>query len=155
MRLVLYSLAVLAVVGTDARADEPAPATVPSPGLTIEATIVKSLAISEDVRIVRARREQAEAGVGRARAAMLPDLTATGTYTRRAREVTRTVGTEEVTVQSANALAGNLTVRSTVFDARAWPLLAAARRSRQAAVFDEKDQRRRTAFGAATAFLVA
>jgi outer membrane protein TolC len=140
------------VVGTEAPAS---PSQAATPGLSLEAAVGKSLAISEDVRIARARREQADAGVGKARSALLPDLTASGTYTRRAREVTRDVGGEPVTVQSINALGGNITVATKLFDARAWPVLAAARRSRDAAKLDEVDQRRRTAFATAETFLAA
>jgi outer membrane protein TolC len=123
--------------------------------LSLEDAVTKSLAITEDVRIARARRVEADGAVGVARSALFPDLVATGTYTRRSREVTRGEGAEEVTVQTANAVAGNVTVSSTVFDARALPLLRAAKRERDAVEEDEKDQIRRTGFVTADAFLVA
>jgi outer membrane protein TolC len=123
--------------------------------LTLEAAVAKSLAITEDVRIAHQRRVEADASVGRARSVLFPDLVATGTYTRRSREVTRDVGGEQVTVQSPNALGGNITVSSTVFDARAFPLLRGAKRTRDAAELDEKDQARRTGFVTAEAFLLA
>jgi outer membrane protein TolC len=156
MRPLLYPIAAVVLVGGTALAalaeDAPPAAT---PGLTLEAAVAKSLAISEDVRIARARRVQADAGVGKARSALLPNLSAIGTYTRRSREVTRDVGGEQVTVQSENALGGNITLSSNLFDARAFPVLSAAKRAREAAKLDETDQRRRTALATADAFLVA
>jgi outer membrane protein TolC len=124
-------------------------------GLTLEVAVQKSLAVSEEVRISHARTVQASAGVAKARSALLPDLNAAGTYTRRSGEVTREINMMPVTVQSANALNATLTATSTVFDPAAWPVLASAKRERDAAALDEKDQARRTAFSAAGAFLLA
>jgi outer membrane protein TolC len=138
----------LGTAAADTRSDAPS-------RLTLEAAVERSLAVDEQVRIAHAARTQADAAVGKARAELLPDLTATGTYTRRSGEVTRTINMEDVTVSSANALGANVTVSSTVFDARALPVLRAARRSRDAAALDERDQRRRTGFAAAGAFLLA
>ncbi len=143
-RAAVALLVLLALAGTAAAAP-----------LTLDEAVRLALDTSEDVRAARARRAQADAGVTAARAALLPGLTLTGSYTRRAREVTRNVGGEDVTIQSANALGANLTVATTLFDGRAYPLLRAARRQRDAATLDEQERRRQIAFGAAAAFLTA
>jgi outer membrane protein TolC len=144
MKPTLYwtGLAILVCLAPAVGAADPAPG---APGLTLESAVENSLTVGEDVRIARARRDQAEAGVGKARSALLPDLDATGAYTRR----------RSIDNRDDNALAAEVTVSSTVFDARALPLLRAAKRARDAAALDEQDQRRQTAFAAAEAFLVA
>jgi outer membrane protein TolC len=57
--------------------------------------------------------------------------------------------------QAANALAANITLSSTVFDPSAWPAVGAAKKERDATKLDELDQRRRTGFSTAGAFLLA
>lgn len=123
--------------------------------LTLEAAVRKGLTVTEDVKIAQAQRAEADAGVAKARAALLPDLVASGTYTRRSGPVTRETGGETITVQTANALSGTVTASSTIFDASAVPLLHAARRERDAAALDVKDQQRRTELVIASAFLTA
>lgn len=149
MRSTLYPFVFAVVMGIAlpraARAD----------ALTLEAAVGKGVALDEAVRIARARTTQADAAVSKARSALLPDLEATGTYTRRSGEVTRTIDGEEVVTQSANALSANVTLSSTVFDPSAWPAVGAAKKERDATKLDEIDQRRRTGFSTAGAFLLA
>jgi outer membrane protein TolC len=123
--------------------------------LTIEEAVQQALTTSEEARAARVRREQADANVSVARSAMLPSLTLNGNYTRRQREVTRMVGMDQVTIQSQNALGGNITLATTLFDGRAYPLLRAARRARDAAALDEQDQRRQIAYATAASYLTA
>ena len=123
--------------------------------LTLEEVVQQALATSEDARAARVRREQADADVAVARSALLPSITLNGSYTRRQREVTRNVGGEDVTIQSHNALGGNVTVATALFDARAYPLLRAARRAREAAALDEEEQRRQIAYAAAASYVTA
>ncbi|HUQ00881.1 MAG TPA: TolC family protein [Kofleriaceae bacterium] len=123
--------------------------------LTLEDAVQQALVTSEDARSASARRAQAEAEVAVARSALFPSLTLNGSYTRRQNEVTRNVGGEDVTIQSHNALAGNVTVAATLFDGRAYPLLRAARHARDAAALDEQDRRRQIAYAAAASYLVA
>jgi outer membrane protein TolC len=149
MRSTLYPFVLAVVMGIAlpraARAD----------ALTLEVAVEKGVALDEAVRIARARTTQADAAVQKARSALLPDLEATGTYTRRSGEVTRTIDGEEVVTQSANALSANVTLSSTVFDPSAWPAVGAAKKQREATKLDEVDQRRRTGFSTAGAFLLA
>lgn len=123
--------------------------------LTLEQAVAQALATSEDARAARVRTQQADASIAAARSAFFPSVTLNGSYTRRAREVTRNVGGEDVTIQSINALGGNVTVAATLFDARAYPLLRAARRARDAASLDEREQRRQVAYAAAASYLTA
>jgi outer membrane protein TolC len=123
--------------------------------LTLEQAMRRGVDVAEDVAIAHARREQADAAIGRERAALFPTVTATGSYTRRAAEVTRDVDGMEVVVQSANAFGGNVTVVAPIFDGKVYPLIRAARRSRDAATLDERESRRRATFDTAAAYLVA
>jgi len=149
MRSTLYPFVFAVVLGVAA------PRAARAEALTLEAAVGKGVALDEAVRIARARTTQADAAVSKARAALLPDLEATGTYTRRSGEVTRTVEGEEIVTQAANALAANITLSSTVFDPSAWPAVGAAKKERDATKLDELDQRRRTGFSTAGAFLLA
>jgi outer membrane protein TolC len=140
----LAALAVVVAAGSAAAAP-----------LTIDEAVRQALATSEDARSAHVRTEQADADVSAARSAFFPTVTLNGSYTRRQREVTRNVGGEDITIQSHNALGGNVTATTTLFDGRAYPLLRAARRAREAAALDEKEQRRQVAYAAAASYLVA
>lgn len=135
-----------------AQPTSPAPAPTPAAApLTLDEAVRRAIAVSEDVRIAQARSGQAAAAIGRARSALLPSVVATGNYNRRARSVTR----DDVTIQSTNAFGASLTAATRLFDARAYPLLRAARRDRDAAVLDERAAQRTIAFDTAAAYIAA
>jgi len=159
-RRTLWLLPLLLSVGS-AAAQEATPATAPpastgevrlagpSAPLTLERAI--ELALERNVRALTAeqRVKVAEARVSQARAAFLPDLTLNGSYTRRLYE-----GVDPV-VSAYNALGANAQARMTLFDARAFPLHAAATHEREATKLEAAEERRRVAFTAAEAFIGA
>lgn len=121
--------------------------------LDLENAVRLALTRNERAGSAAATREAAEARLDRARAFFFPDLTATGSYTRRAFETTRTVDGQPFTIQSRNALAGNLTATMPIFDPRSIPLYRQALHEARAARFTAADDVRLLAFEAADAFL--
>jgi outer membrane protein TolC len=121
--------------------------------LTLERAVRLAAERNEAVLAAQQRAEAAGARVSRARAFFFPQLTASGTYTRRMREVVRNVGGEEAVIQQRNALSGTLQARITLFDARGFPLLQAAKLEGQASELDAMEARRQVGFEAAAAFL--
>jgi outer membrane protein TolC len=121
--------------------------------LTLERAVALAAERNEVALAAEARSEAAEARVARARAFFFPELTVGGTYTRRLVEVVRQVGGQEVVLQRFNGLGGTAVARLTLFDARGFPLLWAAKAERRAAELDAVEARRQVAFEAATAFL--
>ncbi|MFP2913672.1 TolC family protein, partial [Pyxidicoccus sp. 3LFB2] len=93
--------------------------------------------------------------VARARSFFFPELSATGTYTRRSNQTTREVGGEQVVLQRYNAFGANITARATLFDARGFPLYRAARLEGEASELDAVEARRQVSFEAANAFLAS
>ena len=129
-----------------------APWPVAAEALTLERALELAAANNETPAIAEARLEQARAVRGQAIARLLPSLTVTGNYTRRAREVTRTVDGEEFTVQAIDALSGQALVESTLFDLRALPLVRAASRGVAAQELESAELRRALAFDVASGF---
>jgi outer membrane protein TolC len=123
--------------------------------LTLERAVALAAERNEAALAAQQRAEAAAARVARARAFFFPELTATGTYTRRANQITRNVGGQEIIVQRFNALGANFTARATLFDARGFPLYRAARLEGEAAGLDAVEARRQVSFEAANAFLVS
>ena len=121
--------------------------------LTLERAVALAAERNEVPRAAEARSEAAEARVARAHAFFFPELSVSGTYTRRPVEVVRQVGGQEVVIQRQNALSGLALARVTLFDARGFPLLSAARQERKAAELEAVEARRQVAFEAASAFL--
>jgi outer membrane protein TolC len=124
------------------------------PALTLRDAVERAVRRDERAAIAGTRLEEAEARLGRARAFFFPELTLTASYLHRDDEVVRAVGDTQVTIQARDALSGVASLRLHVFDARAFPGLAAARLSRRASELDLADTRRRVAFDAADAFLL-
>lgn len=124
----------------------------PSRPLTLVEAIALARAGSETPAVAAARIERAEAVRRQAISALVPSLTLSGTYTRRAREVTRTVDDEMVTVQALDALSGQTVVESTLFDLRALPLIRAASRSLEAQRLESAELERALAFDVADTF---
>ncbi len=122
-------------------------------GMTLEKVIGMAVAGRETVQAEMQRTEAADSRLDRARALFFPDVTLSGTYTRRAYETKRMVGGELVTVQSRNALNANATLSMTLFDARNFPLHRQAKLQLNAAKLTLADTRRQVAFEAATTYL--
>lgn len=106
----------------------------------------RSLATQEDVNAANAR-------VAQARSFFLPSLTSTSGYTRRAYEVRRIVGDTEVVISRFNALAENLALNLTLFDATSMVTMSALRAQRNAAEASAGESRRQLAFEVGQAFL--
>jgi len=123
----------------------------PAP-LTLAEAIALARAGSETPAVAAARIEHAEAVRRQAISALVPSLTLSGTYTRRAREVTRTVDDETVTVQALDALSGQAVVETTLFDLRALPLIRSASRSLEAQRLESAELERALAFDVADTF---
>ncbi|MCU0231817.1 MAG: TolC family protein [Acidobacteria bacterium] len=110
------------------------------PPLTIEEAIELALRYNETPRIGAAQVERAHALREAVVAELWPALNAGATATRRANEVTRTVGGETITVQARNAYASVATLDSVLFDAQTLTRIKAADqdvRARQETSFDQ------------------
>ncbi|WP_224240801.1 TolC family protein [Hyalangium gracile] len=121
--------------------------------LTLERAVALAAERNERALAAQRRAEAAEARVARARAFFFPELTVTGTYTRRLREAVRTVDGQPVVSQRLNALGATAVARMALLDARGFPLYRAARLQGEAAGLDARETRRLVAFEAADAFL--
>jgi outer membrane protein TolC len=128
-------------------------ANVPALALTLDEAISLSLARNERGRAAEQETRAAEARVDQARSFLLPDITLSSDYSRRRNEVRRSVNGVPLVPGSRDELEGRVTVGQTLFDAQAWPLLDAARRSRDAARHEALDEKRRLAFETAEVFL--
>lgn len=123
--------------------------------LTLERALELAAANHETIGIAAARLERAQAFRRQAIAQLVPSLTLSGTYTRRAEEVTRVIDGDEVTVQAIDALQGQATVESTLVDLRALPLIRAASRSAEAQAAESEELTRALAFDVADTFFAA
>jgi outer membrane protein len=135
-------------------AAEAMPAAEAETPLTLEAAIADALATNEIPAIAAARFARAQALRRQAVAALVPRLTFSSTYTRRAQEVTREIDGDEVTVQAIDALNGNLLAQATLFDLRALPLLEAANFGVDAQALESSELERALAHDTATGFLL-
>ena len=129
-----------------------APAGAQAP-LGLERAVQLALERNERGRTAQLQGEAADARVAKARAFFFPDLTLVGNYTRRAYQTVRAVGGEQVIIQRRNVLAPRATATLTLFDPRALPLYRQARRERDAAKLNAREDRRLLGFEAADAFL--
>jgi outer membrane protein TolC len=121
--------------------------------LTLDEAV--KLALDRNERAMAAQQDinAANARVAQARSFFLPQVTSTGTYTRRAYEVKRLVGDEEVVISRFNALSETLALNQTLFDARSMTSLAAVRAQRNADVAAAAESRRQLSFEVGQAFL--
>lgn len=104
--------------------------------------------------LAQARLSRAHAEQRRAWSALIPSLSFQATYTRRVSEVTRQVGDQNVVLQEANALGGNLSLDWPLFDARAFSGLKAADQGQQATTLEAAELERALAFAVATGFFL-
>jgi outer membrane protein TolC len=124
---------------------------LPSP-LTLEAAVEQAIAANEISGIAAARLEGAAALRKQAIAQLLPALTITGNATLRAREVTREIDGDEVTVQARNAYSSQALVETPLFDLRALPLIQATTHGLTAQTLESDELRRALAFDVAAGF---
>ncbi len=144
----------LALSSLDAEAQTPEPAARPleeaaGEPLTLEHAVALATERNETALAAQKRAEAADARVARARAFFFPELTVSGTYTRRLYENVR----DGEVLQTRNALNSTATARMALFDARGFPLYRAARLEGEAAELDAREARRLVGFEAADAFL--
>lgn len=125
-------------------------------GTSLDLERAVQLVVERNERALTAdeRAAAAAARLDRARAFFFPDLTASGSYTRRAYETVRTVEGERFTIQSRNALLGSTSLSLAVFDPRAIPLYRQAARDEDAAALQAAEDKRRLGFEAADAYLI-
>jgi outer membrane protein TolC len=130
-------------------------ATLPTPTgppLTLAEALALAARNNELSGIATARVERARALRRQAYSTLLPDLSFDGTYTRRSREVTRTVDDEEIVVQAIDAFSGVATVEADILDVRAFPVARSATRSLEAQQNASSEIRRGLAFDVAGSF---
>ncbi len=121
--------------------------------LTLEEAVRQALVRNERSLSADKRVSAAEARVTKARAYFLPNLDATGAYTRRPFEVVRTINDQQVTIQSYNALSGVVALNLTIFDSRGIPAYRQARSERAAEWYAAAESKRKLAFEVGGAFL--
>jgi outer membrane protein TolC len=116
--------------------------------LTLADVVRLALLRNERGKIAALDYDSANAAVARARAAFLPTISMAGSETLRPQPVEqngRVVG-------RSNAASGSLTVNQPLLSLTAFPLYSAAKHNREAARYDEVNQRRQLAFDGARAF---
>ncbi len=123
-----------------------------APPLTLPEALDLSARNNETAAIAAERLEKARALRREAYAALLPSLTATGTFTRRPEEITRLVGGESVVAQARNAFSGLGTLDLTLFDAKAYPVAKSFSRRLEAQENESAELKRNLAFDVAQNF---
>ncbi|HEY3169622.1 MAG TPA: TolC family protein [Thermoanaerobaculia bacterium] len=131
-------------------------AVLPTPVGSAPLSLAEALALAarnnEQAGIAKARIDRARALRREAYSTLLPDLSFVGTYTRRSREVTRTVDDEEIVVQALDAFSGVATVETDILDVRAFPVARSATRNLEAQENASAEIRRTLAFDVAGSF---
>ena len=123
-----------------------------APPLTLSEALALANRNNELSGIATARIERARALRRQAYSTLLPDLFFDGTYTRRSREVTRTVDDEEIIVQAIDAFSGVATVEADILDVRAFPVARSATRNLEAQENASAEMRRVLAYDVASSF---
>ncbi len=134
-----------------------------SPALLGQTGRSRELTLGDAVRLALERNEQAltadarlaaaKAVLFKARGYFLPTLDATGTYTRNPNQVSRTIGGQDVVVQSFNSFSSVASLNLTVFDSRGIPGLRNVKSARNAQASSTAEAKRQLAFEASQAFL--
>lgn len=122
------------------------------PPLTLDEAIALALRYNEIPRIGAAQVERARALRDTVVAELWPALNAGATATRRANEVTRTVGNETITIQARNAFSSVATLDSVLFDAQTLTRIKASNQEIAAQQESSTDQDRRLAFDVADVY---
>ncbi|MBI4817866.1 MAG: TolC family protein [Deltaproteobacteria bacterium] len=120
--------------------------------LTLDRAIELSLERNERAKQAALGVVAAEATVARARAAFLPDLGVSGSYTLRAFESAR-VDDAGAPVQGHHALSAGALLSVMLLDLRAFPLLRQAEHQEEAARLGALEERRQLMFDTATRFV--
>ncbi len=158
LRRSLATLAAAAAVLAAAppvRSQEAAALAPAGPPLSLARAIELALAGNEISAIAAARLEGAGAMRRQAIAQFLPALTITANATRRAREVTRIINGDDVTVQAIDAYSSQGAIDTPLFDLRALPLIRAASNAVAAQTIESQELRRALAFDVADGFYAA
>ena len=121
--------------------------------LTLEEAVKIALQFNERALTAGEELAAAQGLVIQARAAFLPTISTSGTYTRRPFEVTRQIGDTAMVIQSYNALSGTGSLNLTLFDANAIPTFKYYKDSRTAQEFSSAESKRQLSFEVGQAFL--
>ncbi len=121
--------------------------------LTLEAAIQRALERNEQSLAADQSYEAAGARVTQARAFFLPQLNATGIYTRRPFQVVREFQGSQIAVQRYNALSGVLSLNLILFDPYNIPNYRGARSAQTAQMYATAETKRQLAFEVSNAYL--
>lgn len=140
------ALAVVATLASPAAAAEP---------LLLERVVALASQRNERARISAAQADAAGGRLERARAFFFPELSLSGTYTRRLYETVRSVGDGgRVTLAKRDAFAAQANLLVPLYDARLFPLYRQAKLEGESAQLAAASERRLLGFEAADAFLM-
>jgi outer membrane protein TolC len=128
------------------------PSAVQGQDLTLARALELADASYETPSIARAQVARARAARRRVYADLLPTLSLSGTYRRRAREVVREVSGASVVVQRQDAFSGGASADLTILDPTVFPRIVAASHAVDAAEHDAEDVRRTLWLDVAEAF---
>jgi outer membrane protein TolC len=122
--------------------------------LTLDAAIQRALERNEQSLAADQSYAASEARVSRARSFFLPQINATGVYTRRPFQVVRDFQGTQIAVQRFNALSGVVNLNLTLFDAQSIPGYRSARSERAAQMYASAEAKRQLAFEVGNAYLM-
>ena len=137
------------------RADRVEPAQPAGALLTLDAALAEAASKNLDLAQARARLEQARTGVGRAWSAQLPQVTASGSYTRNEREAAFGEPPNRIVFQPRDQLAGQLEVTQALIAPPAWFGIRSARLGSRVADDTVENARRELLLGVAQAYYEA
>lgn len=123
--------------------------------LSLSEAVEKALAGNERPAILKERRDAAQARIDAARTRWRPGVSLSGDYSRRAHELSRTVGGVTSAVQDRDELVGTTRFQVPIFDPSATLLLGRARLLAEGAQLDLDDERRLLVRDVTHAFLLA
>jgi len=122
--------------------------------LTLASAIQTALSRNEISLIADQQLRAANARLARARAYFFPAVSLNGTLTRRPFEVKREFNGQQITIQSLNAIAGNISLNWILFDSTVIPGVQQAHNEQNAERQNAIESKRRLSFEAASAFLM-
>jgi outer membrane protein TolC len=123
--------------------------------LTLESAIQRALERNEQSLAADETYAEYSALVAEARAYFLPQITATGVYTRRPFQVVREFQGSQIAVQRYNALSGSINLNMTLFDPYNIPNYRGARSAQAAQMYASAEAKRQLAFEVGNAYLTA
>ena len=121
--------------------------------LTLDAAIRRALERNEQSLAADQSYAASDARVARARAYFLPQINASGVYTRRPFQVVRDFQGTQIAIQRYNSLQGSLNLNLILFDAQSIPGYRSARSERAAQMFASAEAKRQLAFEVSNAYL--